>query len=76
MCARSASPLRRVHWVFWGLLGLAVLAAGSLSSALTSSPGPVTGLRVVVSGLVLVVVLVPLARIMAAAERVRRRSRR
>jgi hypothetical protein len=57
------------------LLCAAVLASGSLSSALAAPPGPLAGLRVAGSGVVLVVAVALAARVLVVAERARRRSR-
>lgn len=69
-------PLRRARWSFWGLVGIAMLAAGSLSAALGTGPSPLTGLRVALSGIVLIGALALAARVMVALERARRRARR
>jgi len=69
------NPARRAHRSFWILVLLAVLAAGSLSAALASDPGHVVGLRVALSGLVLVSSVTLAARVMAAVDRARRRAR-
>ena len=60
---------------FWFLVVVAILATGSLSSALAAPPSPLTGLRVAVSGLVLLASLTLATRVMIAAERARRRDR-
>lgn len=57
---------RKARRAFWVLVGIAILAAGSLSSALGSPPSPLTGLRVAGSGLVLIGSLALATRIMAA----------
>ena len=72
----SRPPQRRAHWVFWGLVGIAMLAAGSLSAALGAGPGPLTGLRVAFSGMVLIGAVALAGRVMVALERARRRARR
>jgi hypothetical protein len=72
----ARSPLRRARWSFWGFVGIAMLAAGSLSAALGAGPGPLTGLRVAVSGMVLIGALALAGRVMVALERARRRARR
>jgi hypothetical protein len=56
------------------LLGVAVLAAGSFSSALAATPGPMTGLRVAGSGVVLVVAVALAARVLVITGRARRRQ--
>jgi hypothetical protein len=68
----SQSPKRAVR-LLWILIGIAVLASGSLSAALTAGSAPLTGLRVAASGLVLVVSVVLAARVLFALERARRR---
>jgi len=51
-----------------------VLAAGVLTSALSAAPGPVTGLRVAPSGVVVVVSLILATRVMVALDRARKRA--
>ena len=65
----SRWPSRRARRSFWVLLLLAVLAAGSLSSALEAAAGPLTGLRVAGSGVVLVAAVILAARVLAVSER-------
>ncbi len=72
----SRPPSRRAHRSFWVLLCVAVLATGSLSSALALPPGPLAGLRVAASGVVLVVAVALAARVLVVAERARRRQNR
>jgi len=69
------SPLQRARRSFWLLVTIAVLAAGVLTSALGAAPGPITGLRVAASGLVLIASLTLATRLMAALERARKRAR-
>lgn len=69
----AGSPMRRALRSFWILVGVAVLAAGSLSAGLAAQPSSVTGLRVAGSGIVLVGALTLAARILVGVERVRRR---
>ena len=64
----------RARRSFWLLVTVAVLAAGVLTSALSAAPGPVTGLRVAASGVVLVVSLILATRVMLALDRARKRS--
>lgn len=71
----SRSPSRRAHRSFWMLLCVAVLATGSLNWALASPPGPLAGLSVAGSGVVLVVAVALAARVLAVADRARRRHR-
>ena len=65
----------RARRSFWLLVAVAVLAAGALTSALSAAPGPITGLRVAASGVLLVASLTLAARVMVALERTRRRAR-
>lgn len=55
---------------------VAVAAAGSMSAALAAPPGALTGLRVAVSGLVMVTAVALAARVMVILERARRRGGR
>jgi len=77
--SRQPQVIRSVHHVahrwFWSLVVVAVLATGSLSSALAAPPSPLTGLRVAVSGLVLITSLTLATRVMIAVERIRRKAR-
>ena len=66
---RTSSP-RRARRSFWVLALVSVLAAGSLSNALASEPGSITGIRVAISGLVLVVAVTLAGRVMIALDRV------
>lgn len=66
---QPASSLRRARRSFWLLLGVSVLAAGSLSSALTAAASPGTGLRVAGSGLVLTVSILLAAHVYLAIDR-------
>jgi hypothetical protein len=61
--------------MFWSLLLVAVLAAGSLNRAVTAKPSTRTGALVAVGGVILLVSLVLAARILIAAERARRPAR-
>jgi len=65
----------RARRSFWLLVAVAVLAAGALTSALSAAPGPITGLRVAASGVLLVAALTLATRVMVALERTRRRAR-
>ncbi len=69
------SPLRRARRSFWILLGITVLMAGSLSAGLRGQPSPLTGLRVAVSGIVLIAALALAARVMISIEGARRRDK-
>lgn len=73
---QTSTRPRRAGWTFWGLVVVSVLAAGSLNAALAAAPSPLTGLRVAVSGAVLIGALALAARVMVALERARRRARR
>lgn len=76
MAARSghSAPSRRAVRSLWALVLLAVLASGSLSSALTDRPAPLAGIRVAVSGLVLAACVALATRVMIALERSRRKA--
>jgi hypothetical protein len=71
----SGGSLPRARRSFWTLVVVAVLAAGWLSVAVTADPGPVTGLQVATSGLLLSVSMTLAARVLVSVERARRRSR-
>ncbi|MDQ6873738.1 MAG: hypothetical protein M3042_01545 [Actinomycetota bacterium] len=75
MRARTPGP-RRALRVFWLLLTIAALAMGVLSAALTKAPGPLTGLTVAGSGIILLAALALACRIMIAVEHARRASQR
>jgi hypothetical protein len=60
----TAAPRRAERW-FWGLTTVAVCAAGALYDGLRAAPGPGTGLRVLISGLMLAASAVQAARILA-----------
>ncbi len=71
-----ASPHRPLRG-FWVLLAIAALAMGVLSDALTKAPGPLTGLTVAGSGIILLIALALACRTMIALDHARRpRSRR
>ena len=67
---------RKATRSFWILVGVAVLATGALSSALMSAPGPLTGIRVAASGLILLASLSLATRVMIAVVRAQRRVQR
>ena len=69
-----SGPVGRARLRFWILLAVAVLAGGALSSALAATPGPLIGLGVATSGLVLIGSLAGAARILLALERAREGS--
>jgi hypothetical protein len=75
MPARMPSA-RRALRMFWLLLTVAALAMGALSAALTKASGPLTGLTVAGSGLILLVALALACRIMIALDHARRASLR
>lgn len=79
MADRPARPrpptTRRAYRSFWLLVAIAVLATGSLASALGAPPSPLTGMRVAASGLVLVAALGLSTRVMIAIERAHRHAR-
>lgn len=56
---------RARRWL-WGLTAAAIVATGVLSHALVADPGPITGLEVTSSGLVLTLSLAMAARILIA----------
>jgi uncharacterized membrane protein len=68
----ARSPHRRAYVSFWVLVTSSVLAAGALYSAWGAPPSPFTGLRVAVSGLVLLASLTLAVRVLVALERARR----
>jgi hypothetical protein len=70
---RTGSP-RRARRSFWTLVLVAVLATGSLSAALNADPGHLAGIRVALSGLVLVSSVALAARVMTALDRAHRRA--
>lgn len=57
---------------FWVLTAVAVLAAGSLSTALRAPAGPLTGLRVALSGLVLIAATALAGRVLILLDRASR----
>ena len=73
---RLAPPAsQRARRSFWLLVAIAVLTAGVLTSALSAAPGPITGLRVAASGVVLITALTVATRLMLALDRARKRAR-
>lgn len=66
---------RKAYRSFWLLVAVAVLATGSLGTALAASPSPLTGTRVAASGLVVIAALSLATRIMIAVERAHRHAR-
>ena len=65
---------RRAGRSLWVLVGVGILASGSLSAALSADTGPFTGARVAASGLLLLASVILAARVMFAIERARRRG--
>ena len=74
--ANSPGTGQRARRSFWVLILIAVAATGSMSAALAARPDALTGLRVAVSGLVLVAAVTLAARIMVVLDRARRRGGR
>lgn len=77
---QTSAPLARVRRNFWLLVGIAIVATGFLFDALRSTPGPLTGAAVAVSGVVAVTTLALAARILVVLSPTRqlrqpRRSR-
>lgn len=73
MTAHTPSP-RRALRAFWLLLTVAALAMGALSAALGMGAGPLTGLAVAGSGVILLIALALACRIMIAFDHARRTS--
>lgn len=69
--ARTATNPRRAFWV---LVAIAVLAMGSLASALARPPSAWTGLTVAASGVVLLLASALACRVMVALGQGRRRQ--
>ena len=67
---------KRAYRSFWVLVGVSVLAIGSLSSALAAHSSPLTGIRVAVSGLILIASLILTTRVMTALARARQHARK
>lgn len=68
-----ASPGRALR-SFWVLTFLAIVATGSLTAALAAPVGALTGIRVALSGLAVIVTVSLTARVLVAFERSKRRS--
>lgn len=66
---------RRAVRSFWLLVAASVVATGGLTSALAAPASPFTGIRVAVSGLILVLSVGLAIRVMAALDRARRSAR-
>ena len=66
--------MNRARRSFWLLVGVAVLAVGGLSQAVSAQAGPLAAIGLATSALLLVVSLMLAARVMVAIERARRRS--
>lgn len=75
MSSHRDLTLRRARRSYWSLVTVAVLAAGSLSSAIPDQPSALTGIRVGASGLVLVASVLLAARVGAAIDRLPRAAR-
>ncbi|MFH7340111.1 hypothetical protein [Streptomyces sp. KHY 26] len=71
-----AAGVRRVQRWFWALTVIAVCAGGALDEGLRAAPGPGTGLRVLVSGLVLAASAIQAARILTVLTHRRPEGRR
>ncbi|TDW28886.1 hypothetical protein [Cryobacterium psychrophilum] len=71
----GTSPLRRAHASLWILIGIAILAAGGLTSTVMAPPSPIVGFGFGVSALLLAASLVLAGRVTIALERARRNSR-
>lgn len=69
----EVSTLRRARRSFWILTLMAVAAAGSLSAALYARAGTLTGIRVALSGLVLIATTALAGRALVFLDRARRR---
>lgn len=69
------SSARVAHRSFWILVLVAVLAAGSLNTALAASPGRIAGISVLVSGSTLALSVALAVRVLAALDRARRQVR-
>lgn len=61
--------MRRARRSFWVLVVVSVLATGVLSSAVAAPASPATGVRVAISGLVLIVSVALAARVLHAVDR-------
>lgn len=68
----ATAPFRRARRWFWSLVLTAVLAMGALYAALGARPGPVTGLAVAVTSLVLIAATTQATRLVLALDRARR----
>ncbi len=62
----------RARHRFWLMLTVAILAAGALSRAVSAAPGPLAGLGVAVSGVILLGSLAATTRIMIAFDHARK----
>jgi hypothetical protein len=72
--AETQSAQAKPRRAFWVLVAIAVLAMGSLTSALARQPGPWTGLSFAASGVVLLLASALAGRVMVALEHRRRRE--
>ena len=71
----TPNPTARARRSFWALVGIAVLATGALSAAITAHPGPAAGATVAVSGAILAITLTLAARVLIALDHARRATR-
>ena len=76
MLNSSGTAFTRARRTFWFLAVVAVIAAGSLSSALRAPHGAITGLQVAGSGLLLIATTALATRVLVVIERARRRLER
>lgn len=75
MSRSGGSSLRRAHRSLWVLIAISILAAGWLSAAVSSPPGPMTGLSFALSAMLLLAAMMLAARVVIALERARRATR-
>lgn len=71
----SSKARRRALRSLWILLAVSMVAAASLQRAFEATASPVTGVRVALSGIVLVAALALAVRILTAFDRARRQGR-
>ncbi len=72
---RVGSPLRRAHRSLWILIGIAIVAAGVVSTLVMAPPSPLVGIGFGLSAAILGVSLLLAGRVTIALERARRLSR-
>jgi hypothetical protein len=68
----SSLSWRRAHRTFWILMTIAVVAAGSVSSAARAHPGPFTAVRLALSGAALIISVALAGRVFLHLGRARR----